>query len=88
MLDKLSPVPHFKTYCIQHYQQSLTFLTGYLGVTQVDDLHLPQKAEQIIKMPAFDCITSLQLHVLQNKLHHIDFVNTFQIMYASNKPAM
>lgn len=85
------PLSHFKTGIginMQHAQESLTFLTKYLRATHVGAPYLPQKAEGMIKTLAFDCITSLQLHVLQNKLHHIDFANPFQIRYTSNKPAM
>lgn len=39
-------------------------------------------------MSALKHITSFQLHVLQNKLHHIHFANPFQILYTLNKPAM
>lgn len=84
------PLSLFKTGIginMQHCQESLTFLAGYLRATQADDRYLPQKAEEMIKTLAFDCITGLQLHGLQNKLHHIDFANPFQIRYTSNKPA-
>lgn len=70
MLDKLSSVSHFQTDIytkIQYCQEPLTFLTGYLRPTQVDDLHLPHRAsdeDACLSLHPFSCAKKINYIIL------------------------